>query len=68
NGMTPMAAIVAGTSNAADLMGWSQAVGSVLPGRYADLVAVRGNPLDDISILEDVSVVMMNGEVVVDRR
>jgi imidazolonepropionase-like amidohydrolase len=63
-GMTPMQAIVAGTSAAADLLGWTQHVGTVQPGRYADLVAVRRNPLDDIAVLERVEWVMKGGVVV----
>lgn len=67
-GMTPMQAIVAGTSAAADLLGWSGHVGSVRPGRYADLVAVRGDPLADIAVLERVDWVMKGGAVVKDAR
>jgi imidazolonepropionase-like amidohydrolase len=62
-GLTPMQAIQAATVNAADLMGWSDRVGSVQSGRYADLVAVAGNPLDDISELERVTFVMKGGVV-----
>jgi imidazolonepropionase-like amidohydrolase len=63
-GMTPMQAIVAGTSAAADLLGWSAHVGSVAPGRYGDLVAVHGDPLQDITVLEHVDWVMKGGEIV----
>lgn len=63
-GMTPMQAIVAGTSAAADLLGWSAHVGTVAPGRYADLVAVDGDPLGDITALEHVDWVMKGGVVV----
>lgn len=63
-GLTPMQAIVAGTSVAADLLGWSAHVGRVAPGRYADLVAVAGDPLADIRVLERVDWVMKGGEVV----
>lgn len=63
-GMTPMQAIVAGTRNAADLLGWADHVGTVQPGRFADLVAVAGNPLDDITVLEHVAFVMKGGIVV----
>ena len=63
-GMTPMQAIVAGTSSAADLLGWSGMVGSIRAGRFADLVAVQGNPLDDISLLQRPVWVMKGGEVV----
>jgi imidazolonepropionase-like amidohydrolase len=63
-GMTPMQAIVAGTSAAADLLGWGQRVGTVAPGYLADLVAVRGDPLADVTVLERVEWVMKGGEVV----
>ncbi|HET7601312.1 MAG TPA: amidohydrolase family protein, partial [Gemmatimonadales bacterium] len=63
-GMTPMQAIQAATVNAADLLGWSDKVGSLAPGHYADLVAVRGDPLKDVSELERVQFVMKGGVVV----
>jgi imidazolonepropionase-like amidohydrolase len=63
-GMTPMQAIVAGTSAAADLLGWNEHVGTVAPGRYADLVGVTGDPLSDITVLEHVAFVMKGGSVV----
>jgi imidazolonepropionase-like amidohydrolase len=63
-GMTPMQAIQAATVNAADLLGWSDKVGSLAPGHYADLVAVRGDPLQDVSELERVQFVMKGGVVV----
>lgn len=63
-GMSPMQAIVAGTRNAADLLGWSAQVGTVQAGRYADLVAVSGDPLADIAVLEKAEWVMKGGEVV----
>jgi imidazolonepropionase-like amidohydrolase len=62
-GMTPMHAIQAATSNAADLLGKSKLLGAVKPGRYADLVAVEGDPLADISLLENVKFVMKDGKV-----
>jgi imidazolonepropionase-like amidohydrolase len=62
-GMTPMQAIQAATVNAADLLGWADRVGSVAPGRYADLVAVDGDPLADIHELERVRFVMKGGTV-----
>ena len=62
-GMTPMQAIQAATSNAADLLGHSNEIGSIKAGRYADLVAVSGDPLKDISILENVEFVMKDGKV-----
>jgi len=48
-GMTPMQAIQAATSNAADLLGRSSEIGSIKPGKFADLVAVSGDPLTNIS-------------------
>jgi imidazolonepropionase-like amidohydrolase len=63
-GMTPMQAIQAATVNAADLLGWKDRVGSVEPGKYADLIAVAGDPLADIRALETVGFVMKGGEVV----
>ncbi len=62
-GMTPMQAIQAATSNAADLLGHSKEVGSIKPGKFADVVAVTGDPLKDISLLEQVQFVMKDGEV-----
>lgn len=62
-GMTPMDAIKAGTWNAADLIGDTKDIGSVQPGRYADIVAVNGDPLQDVSILEHVQFVMKGGQV-----
>jgi imidazolonepropionase-like amidohydrolase len=63
-GMTPMEAIQAATSVSARYMGWADRVGSIAPGRYGDVIAVRGNPLDDISRLQDVQVVVKGGELV----
>ncbi len=62
-GMTPMQAIQAATSNAADLLGHSNELGSIKVGKYADLIAVSGDPLKDISLLERVEFVMKNGKV-----
>jgi imidazolonepropionase-like amidohydrolase len=67
-GMTPMAAIQAATSVAARLMGWEDRVGALEPGRYADLIAVRGDPLRDVRLLESVEVVVQGGQVVKDGR
>jgi imidazolonepropionase-like amidohydrolase len=63
-GMTPMQTIQAATVNAADLLGQGDRVGSLQPGRYADLVAVKGDPLKNISELERVQFVMKGGVVV----
>ena len=62
-GMTPMDAIKAATSVAAVFIGWDQDVGSIAAGRYGDLIAVRGDPLSDISILQDIRVVVKGGLV-----
>jgi len=62
-GMTPMQAIQAATSNAADLLGHSKEVGSIKPGKYADVIAVSGDPLRDVSVLERVDFVMKDGVV-----
>jgi imidazolonepropionase-like amidohydrolase len=60
-GMQPMTAIQAATSLAARHMGWDDRVGSLQPGRFGDLVAVRGDPLQDIARLQDVAVVIKGG-------
>jgi imidazolonepropionase-like amidohydrolase len=60
-GMTPMQAIQAATSVAARHMGWDQKVGSLQPGRYGDLIAVKGDPLSDVTRLQDVAVVIKGG-------
>ena len=63
-GMSPMQAIRAATVNAAELMGWKDRVGSVEPGKFADLIAVAGDPLADVRQLEKVGFVMKGGAVV----
>ncbi len=63
-GLTPLQAMQAGTVNAADLLGWSGKVGSLEPGAWADIVAVDGDPLKDVTTLERVKFVMKGGEVV----
>jgi imidazolonepropionase-like amidohydrolase len=63
-GLTPLQAIQAATVNAADLLGWSGKVGSLEPGAWADIVAVDGDPLQDVTTLEKVKFVMKGGEVV----
>ncbi|HXZ58699.1 MAG TPA: amidohydrolase family protein [Steroidobacteraceae bacterium] len=63
-GMTPMEAIQAATRNAAEALGQSADVGALAPGRYADLIAVDGDPLKDIHALETVAVVMKGGVIV----
>jgi imidazolonepropionase-like amidohydrolase len=66
--MSPLAAIRSATTVAAACMGWSDRVGSLAPGRFADLVAVDGDPLADVTLLERPVVVAKGGDVVVDRR
>jgi imidazolonepropionase-like amidohydrolase len=62
-GMTPMQAIQAATTSAADLLGRSDELGTVQPGKHADLIAVEGDPLQDVSALEHVRFVMKDGVV-----
>jgi imidazolonepropionase-like amidohydrolase len=64
HGMTAMEAIRSATVVASELMGWQDRVGSIAPGTFADLVAVPGDPLEDISVLENVGFVMKGGVVV----
>jgi len=61
-GMTPMESIQAATSVAAEFIGWADDVGTLVEGRYGDLIAVKGDPLEDISILQKVDVVVKGGE------
>jgi imidazolonepropionase-like amidohydrolase len=63
-GMKPIDAIQSATAHAADLIGWSGKVGSLEPGRYADVIAVSGDPLSDVRALESVKFVMKGGAVV----
>jgi imidazolonepropionase-like amidohydrolase len=62
-GMTPIEAIRAATLEAAILLGWPDKVGSLEKGHYADLIAVQGDPLADVRVLEHVQFVMQGGEV-----
>jgi imidazolonepropionase-like amidohydrolase len=62
-GMTPIQAIQSATSAAADLLGRSSELGSIQPGKYADVIAVAGDPLRDVSVLEHVRFVMKDGKV-----
>jgi len=62
-GLTPMAALKAGTVNAAKLLGWDDRLGSLATGKLADIVAVPGNPLTDIHVTERVSFVMKGGVI-----
>jgi imidazolonepropionase-like amidohydrolase len=63
-GLTPLQAIQAATINDADLLGWSDKVGTIEAGKWADIVAVDGDPLGDVTTLERVKFVMKGGEVV----
>jgi imidazolonepropionase-like amidohydrolase len=63
NGMTPMRAIQAATTADADLLGVSSRLGSITKGKLADIIAVRGDPLRDVRVLEDVRFVMKEGRV-----
>ena len=62
-GMTPMAALQAATSRAAEMLGMAGKLGVVAPGAYADVVAVSGDPLQDMKALEAVTFVMKDGRV-----
>lgn len=63
-GLTPLQAVQAATINAADLLGWSGNVGTLEPGSWADVIAVDGDPVKDVTVLEHVKFVMKGGEVV----
>jgi imidazolonepropionase-like amidohydrolase len=62
-GMTPLAALQAGTLNGAELLSFQGRLGALKPGYLADIVAVPGNPLEDIGVLEKVSFVMKAGVI-----
>ena len=67
-GMAPLAAIRTATVVAAECLGWDDRVGTLRPGRFCDLVAVAGDPLADIEVLERPVAVMKGGRLAVDRR
>ena len=62
-GMTSLAAIQTATVNASDLLGWKDLVGTLEPGKWADIIAVEGDPMKDVTILEHVKFVMKGGTV-----
>jgi imidazolonepropionase-like amidohydrolase len=63
-GLTALEAIRAATTSAADLIGWPDDVGAVEAGKFADLIAVQGDPLDDIALLQHIKFVMKGGTVI----
>ncbi len=63
HGMTPMAALRSATVVAAELLGWQDRIGALAPGRYADVIAVPGDPLEDLELLAEVPFVMQGGRV-----
>jgi imidazolonepropionase-like amidohydrolase len=63
-GMTPMQAIQAATRVNAELLQWQDRIGTLEPGKLADIIVVPGDPLEDLSLLEHVSMVMLGGKVV----
>jgi imidazolonepropionase-like amidohydrolase len=63
-GMSPLQAIQAATLNASDLIGWADRVGTIEPGKFADIIAVQGDPLANVHVLENVNFVMKGGEVI----
>ncbi|HEU0284903.1 MAG TPA: amidohydrolase family protein [Sphingomicrobium sp.] len=67
-GMPPVEALKAATVNAADLLGLSNEIGTIEPGKSADILAVSGDPLADVTVLKNVAFVMARGDVVKDER
>ena len=62
-GLTPLQSVQTATTSAADLLGWSDKVGTIEAGKWADIVAVDGDPLSDVTTLQNVKFVMKGGEV-----
>jgi imidazolonepropionase-like amidohydrolase len=62
-GMTPIQAIQTATVNAADLLGWTDRIGTLEPGKFADIIAVNGDPTKDVTLLQNPSFVMKGGTV-----
>lgn len=67
DGMSAQDAVRAGTLNSAEAIGWADRVGRLSPGYYADIIACRGNPLADITHLQNPGFVMKGGEIIVDQ-
>jgi imidazolonepropionase-like amidohydrolase len=67
-GFTPMQAIVSATASAAKLLGWESRVGTLASGKLADVIAVAGDPLADVTRMEKVSFVMKDGRVYLEPR
>jgi imidazolonepropionase-like amidohydrolase len=65
-GMSPIDAIRAATMSAAELLNWQDHVGTLEPGKYADLIAVEGDPLSDVTVLKQVKFVMKGGTIIED--
>jgi imidazolonepropionase-like amidohydrolase len=63
-GMTPMQAIRSATMNASVLMGWQDKTGTIEKGKFADIIAVRGDPISNIRLLENIHFVMKGGEII----
>jgi len=64
HGMSPQQALIGATSLAAELLGMADQVGTIKSGMFADLIAVKGNPLEDINVLKEVDFVMKDGEII----
>ena len=67
-GMTPLQAIQSATINSAQLLQQDQQLGQIKSGYFADIIAVDGNPLEDITVMENVSFVMKDGQIYKDNR
>lgn len=64
-GMSPMEAIKSATGSAADLLGMSEKIGSISKGKFADIIAIEGDPILDIKTMKNVAFVMKEGKVYV---
>jgi imidazolonepropionase-like amidohydrolase len=62
-GLSPTQALQSGTVNAAELMGWADRIGTIREGMFADMVAVKGDPISDVRLLQHVQFVMKDGVV-----